>query len=342
MAGVRTLHITSKTDQSERDKAISKFKTPGTPYTAFITSMKLNAHGVDLHTDCHRGIALELPINASVAMQAAGRLRRLGQTKVPIFKFLYTQYSWDGATESRMLEKYALVLSAESSISPLLKGEQRSIVAFELMRRYFGHRESRYPRARVEWSKMDHPKIAFEGQFYSALGALLINNPLDGQYITRATLLAMAENWRPGTALTLGHATCEGRDPELKEGQSGTELGCFTVNDDLLDARASDARRAGEDDILETPVGSTAVAAPGHTRRLEVRPVTPSTKASQGHTRKAVSKRLVADSDESGSDINSGDESPSARPSARKRARHANLPTSSQAVTAWTARGNKW
>lgn len=68
MLGVPTLYITSRTEQSERDRAVRRFSEPSSAYIVMITSTMLNAYGVDFHKACNIGLMLGEPVNTATAI----------------------------------------------------------------------------------------------------------------------------------------------------------------------------------------------------------------------------------------------------------------------------------
>ncbi|KAH6610611.1 hypothetical protein Trco_000631 [Trichoderma cornu-damae] len=212
--GVKTLHYLSRHSQAERDEAIDAFNNEASPYTCLVTSLQLSALGVNFHRACHRGLILEIPTNASTLLQATGRLWRIGQKKNVKWKILYARNSFDAAVEWRNLEKYATVLASEGNIDERIKGEARSICAFEIARRQLGQSCSRYPRATVPWDLMDSEKTYVKGLFYSALAGFLFANPGKSGLIGKHNLKAIASAWRVGSELTLEMVERQIVDPE--------------------------------------------------------------------------------------------------------------------------------
>jgi hypothetical protein len=205
IAGVRTLHITSRTAQADRDRHIANFNQIGSTFGALVTSLQLNAFGVDFHHDCHIGISLERPNNTTADMQAGGRLSRVGQKNPVDFTFVYQRSSYDGWIEARNLEKYAVSLAAEANIDERIVNQQRVIVAYEIARIQFGHESSRYSRLCYDWHEMDSEKVRREGLFYSAMAEALVANPELSEKITKDNIADIAKRWVPGTPLTLDH-----------------------------------------------------------------------------------------------------------------------------------------
>ncbi|KAI7769331.1 hypothetical protein LZL87_011861 [Fusarium oxysporum] len=89
--------------------------------------------------------------------------------------------------------------------------------SFELIKRYLGQDNNRYPRTRVTWPEQDHPLVAREGHFYSAVAQYLMQNPQHIKKLVHKGLYAIARRWTPEHGvLTLD--MIEGRSPVLVDG----------------------------------------------------------------------------------------------------------------------------
>ena len=222
MACVPTLHITSQTDLAERDSAVARFGDPSSHYVALVTSFAILPYGVDFHRQCHHGYLLEEPRNLSMAMQVIGRLYRIGQEHDVVFKKVVLRNSYDSALELIGLKKYADIIAADATIDPRITGELRRVVGFYLLQRYFGQQSSRFSRLHCQWNQMDDAATRLEGQFYSALGEYMFNNPQDAKEFTVAELTKIASCWAPGVELVSAHFS--GEPPSLPEGVVGVQL----------------------------------------------------------------------------------------------------------------------
>lgn len=129
MIGIPTLHITSRTEQSERDRAVRRFSEPSSAYTVMLTSTMLNAYGVDFHRACHTGLMLEEPQNTATAIQAVGRLYRFGQEHQVNFRRVIQRDTYDSAMEARNVHKFASNIAADANIDDRITGHLRLICA---------------------------------------------------------------------------------------------------------------------------------------------------------------------------------------------------------------------
>ncbi|KAG5763651.1 hypothetical protein H9Q72_008267 [Fusarium xylarioides] len=214
---VETLNIRSSHTVDQRAKMVREFTNPQNRAEALVMSFQLGGFGLNLHGACHHGIIVEYPDNLPTMLHAFGRLWRMGQEHEVHWDVLYLENSFDGWTESRMASKYADILAAEGDIPDLIVGEYRIICGFELIKRYLGQDSNRYPRTRVTWSEQDHPLVAREGHFYSAVAQYLMQNP---QHITKFQgrhLCTMARRWTPEQG-DLILDMIEGRSPVLVNG----------------------------------------------------------------------------------------------------------------------------
>ncbi|KAF5531381.1 transcription regulatory SNF2 [Fusarium napiforme] len=214
---VETLNIRSSHTVDQRAQIVREFTNTQNRAEALVMSYQLGGFGLNLHGACHHGIIVEYPDNLPTMLHAFGRLWRMGQEHEVHWDVLYLEKSFDGWAESRMASKYADILAAEGDIPDLIVGEYRIICGFELIKRYLGQDSNRYPRTRVTWSEQDHPLVAREGHFYSAVAQYLMQNP---QHITKfqgRDLGVIARRWTPEHgALTLD--MIEGRSPILANG----------------------------------------------------------------------------------------------------------------------------
>ncbi|CVL02086.1 uncharacterized protein FMAN_08206 [Fusarium mangiferae] len=214
---VETLNIRSSHTVDQRAKMVREFNNPQNRAEALVLSFQLGGFGLNLHGACHHGIIVEYPDNLPTMLHGFGRLWRMGQEHEVHWDVLYLEKSFDGWADSRMASKYADILAAEGDIPDLIVGEYRIICGFELIKRYLGQDSNRYPRTRVTWSEQDHPLVAREGHFYSAVAQYLMQNP---QHITKFQgrhLYEIACRWTPEHGdLTLD--MIEGRSPVLVDG----------------------------------------------------------------------------------------------------------------------------
>ncbi|PNP61064.1 hypothetical protein FNYG_14152 [Fusarium nygamai] len=214
---VETLNIRSSHTVDKRAQMVREFTNTQNRAEALVMSYQLGGFGLNLHGACHHGIIVEYPDNLPTMLHAFGRLWRMGQENEVHWDVLYLENSFDGWAESHMASKYADILAAEGDIPDLIVGEYRIICGFELIKRYLGQDSNRYPRTRVTWSEQDHPLVAREGHFYSAVAQYLMQNP---QHITKFQgrhLRTIARRWTPEHGdLTLD--MIEGRSPVLVNG----------------------------------------------------------------------------------------------------------------------------
>ncbi|KAM0078914.1 hypothetical protein ACKRZS_008782 [Fusarium odoratissimum] len=213
---VKTLNIRSKHDVDNRASIVRQFNNPKNGAEALVMSSQLGGFGLNLQGACHHGIIVEYPENVPTMLHAFGRLWRMGQEHEVHWDVLYLENSFDGWTETRMVSKYADILAAEGEIPDMIQKEYRIICAFELIKQYLGQDCNRYPRTRVTWYEQDHPLVAREGHFYSAVANYLMQNP--GHYERFLQPLSdIARRWSPDQGeLTLN--MIEGRSPVLADG----------------------------------------------------------------------------------------------------------------------------
>ncbi|KAF5595345.1 transcription regulatory SNF2 [Fusarium pseudocircinatum] len=214
---VETLNIRSSHTVDQRAKMVREFTNTQNRAEALVMSYQLGGFGLNLHGACHHGIIVEYPDNLPTMLHAFGRLWRMGQEHGVHWDVLYLEESFDGWAESRMASKYADILAAEGDIPDLIVGEYRIICGFELIKRYLGQDSNRYPRTRVTWSEQDHPLVAREGHFYSAVARYLMQNPHHITKFQGRHLHLIARRWTPEHGdLTLN--MIEGRSPILVNG----------------------------------------------------------------------------------------------------------------------------
>jgi hypothetical protein len=140
----------------------------------------------------------------------------MGQENEVHWDVLYLENSFDGWVETWMASKYADILAAEGEIRDEIKGEYRVICGFELIKRYLGQDSNRYPRTRVTWAEQEHPLVAREGHFYSAVANYLMQNPEQYERFLQP-LSDIARRWSPDQGeLTLD--MIEGRSLPLEDG----------------------------------------------------------------------------------------------------------------------------
>nr|RBQ99827.1 hypothetical protein FVER53263_09362 [Fusarium verticillioides] len=215
--GVTTLNIRSSNKPRRRAEIVSKFNDPDEKIDALVVSFQLDGFGMNLQGACHHGIVVEYPDNIPTLLHGFGRLWRIGQKREVHWDVLYMENSFDGWDETWMVSKYADILAAEGEIPDEIQGEHRVICAFELIKRYLGQDSNRYPRTRVTWAEQEHPLVAREGHFYSALATYLMQNPGRFKEVGLKPLSLIARRWSPEQGeLTLD--MIEGNSPELEDG----------------------------------------------------------------------------------------------------------------------------
>jgi hypothetical protein len=196
---------------------VRQFNDPENRVDALVVSFQLDGFGLNLQGACHHGIVMEYPKNLPTMLHGFGRLWRMGQEHEVHWDVLYLENSFDGWVETWMASRYADILAAEGEIPDAIEGEYRVICGFELIKQYLGQDSNRYPRTRVTWSEQDHPLVAREGHFYSALAKYLMQNPLHMDKIHIRPLSLIARRWSPEQGdLTLD--MIEGRSPILADG----------------------------------------------------------------------------------------------------------------------------
>ncbi|KAF9774617.1 hypothetical protein IL306_007340 [Fusarium sp. DS 682] len=171
----KAINVRSGHSSDQRTKMMQQFNSHDAD--ALIVSFKLGGFGLNLQIACHHGIIVEYPDNLPTMLHSFGRLWRMGQTETVHWDVLYLENSLDAWVDTRMASKYADILAAEGEIPDEIQGEYRVICGFELIKTYLGQDYNRYPRTRVTWSEQDHPLVAREGLFYSAVAQYLMRNP---------------------------------------------------------------------------------------------------------------------------------------------------------------------
>ncbi|KAK2687393.1 hypothetical protein QWA68_013842 [Fusarium oxysporum] len=213
---VNALNIRSSNDVDQRAHMVGQFNDPESQVDALVVSFQLDGFGMNLQGACHHGIVMEYPKNLPTMLHGFGRLWRIGQEHEVNWDVLYLENSFDGWVETWMASKYADILAAEGEIPDEIKGEYRVICGFELIKRYLGQDSNRYPRTRVTWAEQEHPLVARESHFYSAVANYLMQNP--GHYERFLQPLSdIARRWSPDQdELTLD--MIEGRSLLLEDG----------------------------------------------------------------------------------------------------------------------------
>ncbi|KAK2480190.1 hypothetical protein H9L39_09564 [Fusarium oxysporum f. sp. albedinis] len=213
---VNALNIRSSNDVDQRAHMVRQFNDPESQVDALVVSFQLDGFGMNLQGACHYGIVVEYPKNLPTMLHGFGRLWRMGQENEVHWDVLYLENSFDGWVETWMASKYADILAAEGEIRDEIKGEYRVICGFELIKRYLGQDSNRYPRTRVTWAEQEHPLVAREGHFYSAVANYLMQNPEQYERFLQP-LSDIARRWSPDQGeLTLD--MIEGRSLPLEDG----------------------------------------------------------------------------------------------------------------------------
>ncbi|KAF5536449.1 hypothetical protein FPHYL_12981 [Fusarium phyllophilum] len=194
---VEALNIRSSNSSDERARMIRQFNNPKSPVDALVVSFQLDGFGMNLQGACHHGIVVEYPKNLPTMLHGFGRLWRIGQERKVHWDVLYLEDSFDGWNETWLTSKFADILAAEGEIPDEIKGEYRVICAFELIKQYLGQDSNRYPRTRVTWAEQEHPLVAREGHFYSAVANYLMQNPGHFDEFRHIPLHLIARHWNP-------------------------------------------------------------------------------------------------------------------------------------------------
>lgn len=211
--GVKTLQIRSQHTQAQRDEAQALFTHPESDVECLITSMALDAFGVNYHACCSYGIILELPENATMLLQAISRPDSPGEF---FWDILICRGTFDSYQESCLMAEQASILAAGTQIPEEIKGQLRIICAYEILRVCLGQQVNLYPRNRVEWEFCDDEPVIREGEFYSALVQLVLKESSLGEYCTEENLGRISASWKPGMEFTADHI--RGRMPVLVDG----------------------------------------------------------------------------------------------------------------------------
>lgn len=142
--GFRVGYLRSKLSQGERDDLIDKFNDPSSGIDIMVSGFALSGFGLNLHHVCAKAIIVQLTWNSSTIMQAVGRISRIGQTKPVTVAMIKVRGSFMCSQERRITKKFAYQALAGSRIPPIIAGDARELLAYELVREAWGQPFNRF------------------------------------------------------------------------------------------------------------------------------------------------------------------------------------------------------
>ena len=78
LLGFNTIAIRARHDPGERDETVAQFNDKNCPVQCLVTSLRISATALNLQKDCLDVIFIDPPSNAQTALQAGGRVCRIG------------------------------------------------------------------------------------------------------------------------------------------------------------------------------------------------------------------------------------------------------------------------
>lgn len=142
--GFRVKSLRSAIHQSKRDEIVQAFNDPSSDIDVLVTGFNLSSFGVNLQHACSKGIICQFHWNVSTMLQGIGRIARIGQKHPVDFRIIKTPRSFMEFQEQRFTRKWVRQVLAESRIPASVKGEARTMVAYEICREIFGQRFNRF------------------------------------------------------------------------------------------------------------------------------------------------------------------------------------------------------
>ncbi|RMZ78246.1 hypothetical protein DV737_g3998, partial [Chaetothyriales sp. CBS 132003] len=116
LLGLPFLELRSGQTVQEKEMTIARFNDPYQRAKILITTFKATAVGVNLHKACHNVVMMSMPENVNSALQAIGRVHRLGQTHNQNIWILGVVNSYDEFLQVKVCEKFKAQILGEAKI----------------------------------------------------------------------------------------------------------------------------------------------------------------------------------------------------------------------------------
>ncbi|HEY0206645.1 MAG TPA: SNF2-related protein [Acetobacteraceae bacterium] len=105
MANFKVISIRSQNTAAEREEAVEDFNDPSHESQALVTSYLTTATSVNLQRGCCDVIFVDIAANANTALQAIGRVFRIGQPRPQQIWILVLDHSYDQVSQARAAVK---------------------------------------------------------------------------------------------------------------------------------------------------------------------------------------------------------------------------------------------
>jgi SNF2 family DNA or RNA helicase len=140
LVNIRTLSLRSSHTQSERQQVVRAFNDPNTQWQVLATTYRCSAIGLNLQGACSEQVMLDVPSSVPMALQAFGRIHRLGQGRQQTIWIVTTDHTYDQLLQAHIANKMQSQLAGEGDLNEKFGTKDQ---VDEMIRQLLGQRASR-------------------------------------------------------------------------------------------------------------------------------------------------------------------------------------------------------
>ena len=117
LLGFNVVGIRAQHKAAERDDIVESFNDRASNLQILVTSLRISATALNLQNDCSDVIFVDTPSNAQSALQAGGRVSRIGQRRICHMYVLTLNHSYDQTLQWRGTNKMLGILAGQADLT---------------------------------------------------------------------------------------------------------------------------------------------------------------------------------------------------------------------------------
>ncbi|KAJ4265989.1 hypothetical protein NW762_003962 [Fusarium torreyae] len=178
---------TVRASDTRRSKIIDKWNERSSSLEILVIDVDSMLDGVNIHTNCTKGLLLNWLIDPKRMLHVIGSLVRIGQQNPVMFHILKTKNTYYDNLERICCTKWAIQLSTEINLPEWMTGEVREICVFEWIKTSWHQSFNRYAWVvehdvrghDIEYHSSDMIRL---GHVFSLAAKLIIGHPEDWEF----------------------------------------------------------------------------------------------------------------------------------------------------------------